>query len=101
MEAPDFCQRARGNVEGSACFFVQPDRLLQEIEQTTLDNNRFEGCGPIQSGDLTVIAIDRQLILQSVYQLERFERRFRRVGMLARIEKYLKLASHGHPPDLQ
>ncbi len=70
MKSPQSDQRSRGDVERAACRRVPRHTALQQFEQPRFHTASLATGFPIDPADFAVRSVDRQLIFQSIDQVQ-------------------------------
>ncbi len=96
-EAPDFPERAGGDVIRPAALLADPHGEFEQLEQPRLDRHGPRGRRRIDPRQLAVGAEDRQLGLQLLDQVEGIQGGLGAMGILTGAETDLELAGHGGP----
>ena len=99
-EAPSLRECARRHIVSAARELAQRDGALEQAEQPALDRNRAQVSRRIQPADFGLVAVDGQLRLEIVDQVERTIRQIDRAGN-QRTQPDLEIRAHGRPmcPD--
>ena len=99
-EAPGLPERRGSQVERTVCFVGYSLGHLKQREQSRLNFDRLLGGGAVDVADFALGVKVAQLRFERVDQIERVERGFRTVVVLARVEDDLELAGHRLAADM-